>query len=116
MLEADCNIPDDVQGLHYPTILSSILSNRLARALIPISRTIQLEDNAIVVPGFAGEIPHHCASHAWVIKLKTDAHAHIVENGYVVQMPLAGSKSVQGNDRFLSLIYEHGHFTNSRLP
>ena len=37
----------------------------------------------------------------------TDAHAHIVENGYVIQMPLAGSKSIQGivrssSDHFLN--------------
>lgn len=30
-----------------------------------------------------------------------DAHAHIIENGYMNQLPLMGSQSIQGGRRFL---------------
>ncbi|KAF5314329.1 hypothetical protein D9619_011773 [Psilocybe cf. subviscida] len=43
----------------------------------PSSKVVNLEPTAVLVPGLA------------------DAHAHILENGYMNQLPLGGSKSVQ---------------------
>jgi len=39
---------------------------------------------------------HVTRSLSWNFTTKLDAHAHIIENGYMNQLPLMGSSSVQG--------------------
>jgi len=70
LLEAHFPNADDIQRLHYPKFISPVLSNRLARSLIPTSRVIQVNDDAIVVPGLAGENPCHFHSCSWIIELE----------------------------------------------
>ncbi|PPQ66160.1 hypothetical protein CVT26_010883 [Gymnopilus dilepis] len=69
---------DSVVGTQTPVtkLLGTIPDWFISR--IPIRpQIVQLEEQSIVVPGL------------------TDAHAHVIENGYMRQLPLMGSKSVQ---------------------
>ena len=48
------HILDDIQGFSYPRVLAYVLPNRLATLLLP-TRVVQVDDDAVVVPGLAGE-------------------------------------------------------------
>ncbi|TFK37702.1 amidohydrolase family-domain-containing protein [Crucibulum laeve] len=63
----------DVIERVLPTWLNAAVSGLKKRT----TRVIRVEPGHIVVPGLA------------------DAHAHVIENGYMMQLPLAGSNSVQ---------------------
>ncbi|KDR78373.1 hypothetical protein GALMADRAFT_1317785 [Galerina marginata CBS 339.88] len=53
-------------------------------------RVIQIDEKSILVPGLA------------------DAHAHVIENGFMMQLPLVGAKSVQEViDRVKAYILSH---------
>ena len=60
------------------------------------SRVIHVDPQAVVVPGLAGtfvlifDVPADLTVHF------SDAHAHIIQNGFMMELPLAGSTSVQG--------------------
>jgi hypothetical protein len=66
----------DEIDLHY-NFLSPFLPAWLIRLTNRPSRVIHVDPQAVVVPGLA------------------DAHAHIIENGFMMELPLAGSTSVQ---------------------
>ena len=76
--------------------LSGVLPAWIIKLTNRPSRLIHVDPQAVVVPGLAGtfvlifDIPADLTVHF------SDAHAHIIENGFMMELPLAGSSSVQG--------------------
>ncbi|KAF9478553.1 hypothetical protein BDN70DRAFT_879782 [Pholiota conissans] len=83
---------DTMRSLGTIGSLSNALPSWVAEKLEvrPFVKVIHLDEGSIMVPGLA------------------DAHAHIIENGYMNQLPLMGSKSIQEVvDRIKSFISTH---------
>ncbi|KAF8966893.1 amidohydrolase family-domain-containing protein [Flammula alnicola] len=88
---------DIVWTQRYFVKLSNILPDWITRSLrvLPIPKVVHLDGDSVVVPGLA------------------DAHAHVIENGYMMQLPLVGSNSVQEVvDRIKAYITSHPEVSN----
>lgn len=63
-------------------------------------QTIHVKPGSIVVPGLAGA----CINASHIIpdtyQIISDAHAHVLEYGFKMQLQLDGSTSVDGRRRF----------------
>ena len=55
-----------------------------------------MDPEAVVVPGLAGKFVLIFNILVDLTVYFSDAHAHITENGFMMELPLAGSTSVQG--------------------
>uniref|UniRef100_A0A8H7XPQ0 Amidohydrolase 3 domain-containing protein n=1 Tax=Psilocybe cubensis TaxID=181762 RepID=A0A8H7XPQ0_PSICU len=81
----------------YLAGVTSLLPSWLAKYSRVSGRVIQLDDSSVLVPGLA------------------DAHAHIIENGYMRQLPLMGSQSVQEViERIKAYILAHPEVMNDK--
>ncbi|KAF8901017.1 amidohydrolase family-domain-containing protein [Gymnopilus junonius] len=89
---------DSVVGTQSPVAkATSFIPGWITSKVSIESKIVQLDEHSIVVPGLA------------------DAHAHVIENGYMRQLPLMGSKSVQEIvERIKAYILSHPDVKNDR--
>ncbi|KAF9562894.1 hypothetical protein CPC08DRAFT_706411 [Agrocybe pediades] len=85
------NYSEVVWSSNYLSGVSTIIPSWALEKVQQLGRKfIQLEEGSVVLPGL------------------TDAHAHVIENGYMRQLPLMGSKSVdEVIDRIKAYIQSH---------
>ncbi|KAJ2923261.1 hypothetical protein H1R20_g13832, partial [Candolleomyces eurysporus] len=71
-------LPESIRSTNFyaPATIENAL-DKILEALQPTLRVIHLQPNEALYPGF------------------TDAHAHVIENGYMLQLPLVETKSLQ---------------------
>lgn len=73
----------------------STLSKRVLDLVQGGLKVIQVKPGSIVVPGLSGVSPFYDNKrHALIVA--QDAHAHVLEYGFKMQLQLDGSKSIDG--------------------
>ena len=81
---------------NYLESLSGVLPAWIIKLANRPSRVIHIDPQAVVVPGLAGML----LSSMYFVDITahlSDAHAHIIENGFMMELPLAGTQSIQGH-------------------
>ena len=87
---------------YYLAPLSGVLPDWIIKLTNCPSRVIHVDPQAVVVPGLAGMFLFFEVLADLTVRF-LDAHAHIIENGFMMELPLAGSKSVQGDVQPITL-------------
>lgn len=90
-------LKDEIVSHHnYLAPLSGVLPAWITKLAIRPPKVIHIDPQAAVVPGLAGMLFFNIPASRLDSSFLTDAHAHIIENGLMMELPLADSKSVQG--------------------